>query len=282
MKKIGIYFISIALIISGCSGKPNAEQDRMLVVSFSIKSLTTTDMKSATTSDEEVISKVILFGVNNQDAVIEKRLVTINTSLEGFQLTISQDVKLLYAIANPSETHLSAKPSTVSDLLVLTDDFTNAPVSPFLMSGKANINGNNINIALVRSVAKIVVIGEDGFQVQSVTVKDTPSKGFVFAQTTLSVPPSSNRVDYTDISNSTIYVAENSKQNPTTLIVKGTVAGVPVKEKIFTFEKNGQPIDIERNFCYKATISFDGQNADISFNIVEWNDIDLDPLYFEY
>jgi len=282
MKRIAIVFISVTLILSGCRTHKNPEQDRRIVVSFSIKSLS--NVVSSSTSDEDAISKVILFGVSAKGAVLGKHLITINNSLEGIPLTISQEVKSLYTIANPSVTLQSVNPLTVSDLMTLTDDITYAPVSPFLMSGKTDVNvDNSINIELVRFVAKIVVVGEDGFQIQSVTVKNTPSKGFVFTQPTLSLPASSGKVDYMDITNSTIYVAENSRQNPTTLIVKGTMAGIPVGEIAVNFVKNGQTIDIERNTCYKATIMPDPEhNADISINIVGWDDVDLDPTYFEY
>ena len=284
MKRIILLFAFAGFVLSGCRYKPDTpiEPNRRIVVFFSTKLLSNSSVKSTATPDEDIISKVILFGVSAQGSVVEKYPVVVNPSVYGIQLTVSGEVKSLYAIVNPSETLAAANPSTVVDLLALTEDFTNAPVSPFLMGGKAEVNGYNVNVELVRSVAKIVVSGADGFQVQSVEVKNTPAKGYVYAQTTLTVP-SSSKVNYPENSNATVYVAENSKQNPITLTVKGMVNGKPSEVNI-AFLIDGELVDILRNTAYSVVIGSQNQgttDVNITITIREWDDEEIDKHYFD-
>jgi len=278
MNKLVVFSIFIIFVFFGCGSKPdNSENDRQVIVSFSVRSLS--DVRSNSTPDENAISKVILFGVDNKGSVVEKYPLTVNSSLSGMQLTISEQVKSLYAIANSS---VSYEAANLSSLLALTEDFSNASVSPFLMSGKADVTVNNqVSIELIRSIAKVVISCGEGFLFQSVEVKNTPAKGYVFGQTTLSVPPSSIRINYSANSETTVYVAENSKQNPTTLIVKGTVDGKATEVSI-NFLSDGGLVDIVRNTCYWVNVALNGHDADISIDIREWDNVVIDPINIDF
>ena len=267
------------LLLPGCRKHKHHEPVREVAIFFSTKQITGSLLKSTASEEENVISRVVMWGVDDKNNVVHTFPVRENPPLNGWLLSIPKNIILLYAIANPSSALEAANPSNVSDLTALTGDFTNAPASPLLMGGKANVNGYNVNIELVRSVAKIEVTGENGFEVQSVTVKNTPAKGFVFAQPTLTVP-SSERVNYPENSNTILYVAENSKQNPTTLIVKGAYAGTTYDVNV-SFIMNGTLVDVVRNTCYSIGVGPNGQDQNITFTIREWDDVDIDKHYFD-
>ena len=281
MKRLVFCWSLCWFLLAGCIREPNVTPGgaRQVVVFFSTKSLSASSLKSTGNESENLIAKIILFGVDDQNNVVQTFPAMGNPPIAGIQLTISGNVKTLYAIANPSATLEAATPINVSDLMALTDNFTNAPQSPLLMSGQADIIGYNVNIELVRAVAKIIVSGEDGFDVQSVTVKNTPAKGFVFAQATLTVP-SNERVTYPENSNTPVYVAENSKQNPATLTVKGIVHGQPVDVDVF-FVINGALVDIVRNNSYSVVIGSSGTAYNITITIRDWDDQEIDKHYFD-
>ena len=217
--------------------------------------------------------------MGNHGNVVKSFPVIDNPPLTGLTLTISKYITSFYAIANPSAILETATPANVSDVMALTGDFTNAPQSPFLMGGHANVKESNVHIELVRAIAKITVSGEDGFDVQSVTVKNTPAEGFVFAQSTLTAP-SSDRVDYPENSATTIYVAENSGQNPTTLTVKGTYYGRPSEVDVH-FVMNGELVDLVRNTSYSIVIGSIAQDYYIKVSIRDWDDQEIDRHYFD-
>ena len=285
MNRLVILCIFFTFIFSGCNKKTeHPEIDRNVFVSFSIKSFSDAAVKTKASAEEEAVDQVLLFAVNEKGDVVGKYPFKLNLLSDNIQLTVSSEVKLLYAVANPSDQLKVADPSTLLDLLALTKDFSNAPVSPLIMSGLIGINsGNQFNIELTRAVAKIVISGEGGFLFQSVTVKNTPVKGFVFMQKTFTIP-SSDRVVYSEISNSTVYVAENSatSSTATTLTVTGSFNGHPVSVDI-DFTVNNTLVPIERNKCYLVNLeATPGHDYDFSIEIVDWDEVDVDTHYFDY
>ena len=250
---IHVLLFAFCFIMTGCEheAKDEPEPEHVVEVSFTIRSLSGSSLKSAANSAENFIEKIILFGVDDQNQVVQ----TFSISATGSTLTIPRKIKSLYAIANPSPAMEAA--SSVSDLTNMVGDFTNAPQSPFLMSGKSSVSGNSVNIELIRVVAKINIIGENGFQITSVTVMNTTAKGYIFSRETLPAPSPANMVDYTVNNNpSTIYIAENSRSNPIQFIVSGQLQGKP-KSHFFTLERGGQNIDILRNTSYQVSIRFE-------------------------
>ena len=179
MKKVFLSFAFIALIFTGCKKEPNEISGYDQVVIFFVPQASL--LKSEATGSEKSIQKITLFGVDGQN-IIEKYPVINTPSLDGEPLTISRRVTSIYAIANIDVN--VATLSTVSDLTNLTNNFTSAPVTPFLMSGIAtNLNRSTkiVSIDLVRAVAKVEIIGNE-FVIETVTVKNTPSQGYVFGR----------------------------------------------------------------------------------------------------
>jgi len=226
------------------------------MINFTAGPLSGTLLKSAATTEEDLITKIILFGVDDQKVV---QTFLLNPSSSGTPLTISRKVKSLYAIANPSDSIQSATPSTLADLMSLTDDFTTAPVSPFLMSGKEEIPiaSASVNIKLVRAIAKIEIkVIDNDFVFESLTVQNTPDKGYVFSSNPLSIP-THKKVFYLPSTEKILYVPENSSQNPTTeFVVTGKFQGQQITHT-FTLKKEKVGINIERNNCYQVDIGFD-------------------------
>ena len=275
MRKLAVFLVC-ACILTGCKREQiNPDWHRPVVVFFSTKPLSASLLKSTGNESENLITKIIMFGVDDKNNVIQTFPAMGNPPLTGIQLTISRNVKTLYAIANPSAILETAVPINVSDLMALVSDFTIAPQSPLLMSGQANINGYNVNIELIRSVAKIVVSGVNGFDVQSITMKNTPEKGFVFAQASSTVP-SNRRVTYPANSNTTVYVAESYKRNPATLTVKGIVQGQSVDVDV-SFERNGALVDIVRNTSYSVVIDSSGTSYSIEQDDEEFTEENQKP-----
>jgi hypothetical protein len=233
--------------------------DRMVTVNFTVGSL----LKSAASDEEnEIIGNIILFSVVGGD-VVQKFIL----SPEGGSLSIPGTVTMLYAIANPSDALTTALdtelPVPVTTLLdPLTADFPPAPASPFLMSGKANVVDNSVNITLARCVAKIQLTSTNpDFLIESVTVS-AASKGYVFDNSP-SVP-ALTPVNHTYAGSDTVvfYVAEHSSANPPTFTVSGRFQGQPahllwVKEQITLKDDGGvNNIEIKRNTCYQVDIDF--------------------------
>ena len=246
-------------IMAGCeqNSKNDPEPERFVAVSFSARSMSGL-LKSAASEEEDSIGKIILFGVNDQNEVVQTFPILTGTSLSGTQLTISRKVKSLYAIANPSDDMEVAIPSmfTVSNLMDMTGDFTVAPQPPFLMSCISEVNSDNINIEFVRAIAKIDIIGINGFQIESITVMNTPAKGYVFNREDLSVPTSDMvTYSYTE-DNLAIYIAESSKQNPVGFLVTGQFQNEQESCTIM-LTSEGQKIDIIRNTYYQVSVGFE-------------------------
>ena len=280
MKKKVLLYALCACIFTGCKDSKETLEpdDRQVDILFSAKATTSSFLKSTVTPAENLISKVILFGVDVQNNVIENYAVINNPPLTGIQLTISKDVKSLYAIANPSTDMEATKPSSVSDLMNLVGDFTNAPQSPFLMGGNGNVIGDKVNIELIRAVAKIEIIGKNGFQIATVTVKNTTGKGYVFRKETFSVPASASMVNYPAINttNPILYVAENSRQNPTQFVVTGQLQGKQASYTI-VLTNEGQNVDIVRNTHYQVDITpITESECIVTITIPAWSDATTD------
>ena len=278
MKRIVLLYVFYGFILGGCNGNDENPPPKEVMVYFSTQSMPNSSLKSTAEPDEDLINRIIMCGVDNLGKVVEVYPAILTLSSSGIPLTISEDVISLYAIANPSTGIEAALPSaTVSGLMSLTVDFTSAPQSPFLMSGKGNVIGSNVNIELIRAVAKIEVIGQNDFRIESVTVKNTPDKGFVFKQETIVAPTSSARVNYpVNTDNSTVYVAENSKDNSTELVVTGTYLDKQASYTI-VLKNNGTPVDVARNTYYKVNVSPNTViDCTVEITILEWEDVTTD------
>ena len=274
MKKIVLIIFCCGFVFSGCVEKEKPPvNERQVVIYFSLTSLSNSPIKSTTaTSAENQISKIILFGVDDQNKVVETYPAIPNPSLSGTKLAISNSVKFIYAIANPSSSIEEAKLSTVSDIMNLTEDFTTPPVSPFLMGGKGEVVDDRVNIEMIRAIAKIDVIGKNDYQIESVTVRNTPNKGYVFAQETLSVPSTAQRVRYPTVNSATptLYVAESTRLNQLRLDVTGTANGKQTPVTV-TLLNNGNPIDIVRNTHYQVSITSDpNKEVVVTVTVQEW------------
>ena len=279
MKRIVFCLCLCGVILGGCRRKTIEEVPRHVAIFLSTRSLADVSLKSTASAEESLINKLKLFGVDNQGNIVES-IPVIHNPPQTVLRTISPKVGSLYAIANPSADMEDANPTNVSDLMSMTGDFSTAPQSPFLMSGIAVVGGYNVNVEMVRSVAKIVVIGEDGFIVQSVAVRNTPETGFVFRPPTLTAP-SSARVNYPETTQKTVYVAENTTQSPTRLIVKGTFEGRPNEVNV-NFTVDGRLVNIIRNTSYSVAIGMTTpQDCNITITISDWDDQEIDKHYFD-
>ena len=265
---IVLLFVFCLFIVAGCERDPkdSPERERLLPVSFTVRSMSGSLLKSAATEEEDSISKIILFGVNDQNNVIADYAIINNSTLPDTSLIISGKVVSLYAIANPSaglETTIGSllPPFPISTLTNLVDTFTHAPQSPFLMSCMEEVTGTSVDFTLVRAVAKIKIgITENGFQLDSIKVSNTPDKGYVFGKTSFSIPTSHTKVNYTAISafgsDTTFYVAENTGANPTEFVVFGLLHGFPVSDTV-VLKSGGLDIDIIRNTRYQVSVGFE-------------------------
>ena len=282
MKRIVFLSVLCAFVLAGCDDdnpKPVEEIERDVVVYFSPASLSDVVLKSTGSAEENLVARLILYGVNYQNVVVKKFPIIANPSLTGIPLTIPIEVTTLYAIANPSTGIENANPATLANLLDLTVNFATAPESPFLMGGRGNLTfGTNVNIELVRAVAKIEVIALDDLQIESITVMNTPNQGYVFKKETIAPPTSFLRVNYPAVTaGTTVYVAENSKDNPTALEITGTYLDNPVNYTI-VLKNEGLPVDIARNTFYQVSVSADPESeGTYTINISEWDDVTTDP-----
>lgn len=281
MKRIVLSLSLTAIILSGCNEKPALDSEREVVVHFS-EHLLSSFLKSTASEDEKVIDRLILYSVNDLDAVENVYDELAPTLSGGIALTLPRRVKTLYAVANPSDELAAATPANLSQLTALTEGFATAPQSPFLMSGKGNIIGNTVTIELVRAVAKFRIIGEGGFQIQSVTVENASPKGYVFAQHPFSVPADAKIDDYLEI-NSTdpvFYIAESALDSQPKFVVSGLLASTTVDYTIVQLTKGGNAIDILRNTYYEITITPSDGNFTITVNIPDWEDAEIDEIIF--
>ena len=268
-KKINILFLCVFVLsnMTGCKSPDDCEQEQQIVIFFTTGSLSGSLLKSQASDEEDFIADVKLYGVDENGNITAFPLLVPNNS--GTSITISRKIKSLYAIANPKNI---ASVSTFSELMDLTADFTNAPKSPFLMSGKAEVNKNglstSVNIILVRAIAKIeieIIDIKNEFAIESIEVRSTPAKGYVFERETLSVS-SFGLKTYTYSSplpkKFDVYVAENTLITPTQIFVTGKYQGETITHNFTVKGKNaqGQDVGIFRNTCYPVKICFDSCN----------------------
>jgi len=277
MKRVVFLSVILGLVLGGCN-KPDPNDDIQQVVIFiNAKSLSNSVLKSTASEAEKAIPKLIIYSIDVQNNV-EKLQVFQNPSLDdGIALVVSREIKAFYAIANPSAEIEAANPTTVTALKDLIVSFSSAPQSPFIMSGEANIGSSKyVNIELVRAVAKIEITGLNDFVIQSVTVRNTPDRGFVFER---ELPPSAVRVNYPAINVATpaLYVAENSSiYNPTVFRVTGTFDGKQASYDVVLKIGNNN-IAIVRNTHYQVSISpITEDDYEITITIPDWNFVKTD------
>jgi len=276
MKKIAFLLVLSVFITAGCDNDP--PKHRQVAVIFTAKSLTNSSSNPTGTGVEDEIQKILLFGVDDQDKV-EKFSVIYNPSSNGVTLTISSNIKSLYAIANPSPDLEYANPANALAIIDIINDFSNVPGLPLLMSGMANIYNETVHIELVRAVAKIKIIGENGFQISSVTVMNTSSKGYVFPKTPFSVPEGKTDYPAIDASDPTFYLAENTTVSPTKFVVSGQFDGEQTTYIIEQLITNGgaTPVNIVRNNCYEVSITPNTDyDCSITVTILDWVDVPVD------
>ena len=290
MKRLVFLFVFCG-ILAGCDRDLDiSELDREVMVFLSAESLSTSLLKSTATTAENQVSKIILFGVNSQGAIVQKFAAITNPALAGFKLTISKQVTTLYAMANPStalETAAAAATVTTSaQLTALTNSFGSnngsMPASPFLMAGTGAVNSSSVNIELIRAVAKIEIKGENGFVITSVTVRNTPNTGYVFKQATTSVPSSGvSRISYSAVSSASpiLYVAESGSANPATFDVTGRIDNGASTTYTVTLKVNGSNVSIARNTHYTVSIiPITETECTVIVTIPNWSDVIADPI----
>ena len=288
MNRIVLLSMASIILFAGCKEEPDnnipevVDENKQVIVSFSTQLFYTQpvsnfSLKSTATMDENSITKIILFGIDEQGNVFETYEPLSNSSLPVESvITISKKVKALYAIANPT-TEMESANTPLMDLLV---DYSKAPKSPFVMSGYSDITDASVDIKLVRSVAK-VEIKINNLDNSTVSVQNTPNKGFVFKQETLSVPTSAARISYSSDSSSesaVFYVAENtsSDTDATQFVVTGVFNG---KQANYTFALTSekQKISIERNTHYIVNVSpITESECTAIISIPDWVDVILD------
>jgi len=294
MKKLVFSLFVCGFVLAGCKNEPTVapDGDRQIVVFFSAQSVSASLLKAAGDIDE-TISKVILFGVDGQDVVAIDDPILEGTDLDnaldaGTEVTLSKRIKWLYAVANPSddlETALgTTPPSTLGDLLALTDDFTEAPdPSSLLMGGKGQINptAKSVKIDLLRAVAKVEIIGLNLFEITSVQVTKTPDKGYVFEQSPFSIPDNTP-VNYTKVESPDdmiFYVAENELPG-TEFVVTGTFDSKQATYTIKTLKVEGVSHNIVRNTYYKIGLSpLTEDNFTVTIEITDWTPVEVDDQY---
>lgn len=277
MKKLALFFAIGTFILAGCREKPEQIEEHRVIVFFSTMPVSSSLLKSTGNEAENLITKAILFGIDAHNNVIETYSAINNPPPDGTEIEISREVTALYAIANPSTDMETVNPATVSDLMNMTGNFTNAPQSPFLMGGMGNIIGYSVNIEVIRAVAKIEIIGKNDFHIESVTVSNTPDKGYVFKRETFSVPASSGKTAYPAINSSTpiFYLAESSGSEPVQFVVTGKYLGRQANYTL-VLKSEEQNIDILRNRHYQVGISPNTESdCTITISIPDWDYEDL-------
>jgi len=286
MKKIVLSLVIGSFVLAGCKHTSNDEPEfeRQVTIQCTVNSTFSSYLKS-THPEDVVIDEVILYGVDNTGAVItifDAVDVAEITSSTGTTIRMSSKITTIYAVANPT-VDMDSDPKTVDDLTSMTCNYTGMPVTSFVMSGSKAVS-SNIVIDLERAIAKIEVKGEDlsGFVVTAVTVKNTPTKGYVFPQTPLDVS-SFSKTSYVVTPYSPLYVAENTIASPTTLTVTGTYETETYNVNV-DFKVSGALVPIERNKCYLVTIVPNpdpGQEYNVKVQIIPWIEVDIDPQEFD-
>lgn len=276
-----LLFAFASVTLAGCEPESLSPENRLVVINFTTGSLSDSMLKSATEAEKE-ITKIKLFGVAADNSIFETYPDIVGLPSSGVPITISRKVKTLYAIANPSVA-MEAELSTISDLSNLVGVF-DEPQSPYLMGGQISINGseseygNNISIELIRAVAKVKITGKNGFQIETVTVTNTPDGGYVFKKAEPSVPATANMISYPVITSGApiVYVAENTTQSSTKFVVTGTFNSKQASYTI-VLKQEGQAIDIARNHYYQVAITpITKDECTTTISIPEWSEEDTD------
>lgn len=298
MKKLVFSLFVCGFILAGCKNEPVVapDGDRQIVVFFSAPSVSASLLK-ATGDVDETISKVILFGVDgtDTDVVAIDDPILEDTDLEdaldaGTVITLSKRIKTLYAIANPSddlETYLeTASILTLTDLLALTDDFSDEPdPSNLLMSGKGTVTDKSAKIDLLRAVAKVVIVGLNEFDITSVQVMNTPDNGYVFEQETFSIPDPLSTTDYdevefTDPDDEKIFYVAESELPGTEFVVTGSFNGKEATYTIKTLNKGATFYNLVRNRCYTVGLSpLTEDEVLVTIEITDWIPVEVDEQY---
>ena len=293
--------VLLALVLfnlAGCKKEPatGTDEDCQVIVFFSTQSVSASLLKATpptpATGAETLIEEIILFGVDASDNVIQS-FVLDDPEFTGQEIDAFRNTVMFYAIANPSDDMKNPSlfnPETIADFEDLLADFSDAPESPFLMSGTGEVETSSEGdryalIVLVRAIAKVEIEGIDDFNLESVTVINTPDLGYVFAGESL-VPLEAETTEYPTVNSVvngkiTVYVAENSMDSPTQFVVNGTYEGQQISYNLVLKKMNGDVLDIERNTYYKVVITGDPTKfGSISINIPEWEDEITDDQEF--
>jgi len=283
MKKLILSLSLITFIVAGCNEKPDPEQDQEVYIDFSVDSQLSSMLKSDATTAEETIDRIVLFGAAGTAASSSVTRLYLGAKPSGsLSLTISRTITTLYAIANPTTSMETA--TTVSNLTAMTGSFSSMPTSPFLMSGQVSINSQtnkNITVNLDRAVAKVEFSGTGGFVITSVTVQNTPTSGYVFPRSPLSVPTTTGNYAAVTSASPILYVTENttSTSNPplTNFRVNGRLNGGAAANYDINLKSGGNNINIMRNTRYQVTITAITEDVcSITVNIPKWNDVITD------
>jgi len=248
--------------LAGCK-KPK-DEDQHVVVSFSTKPFLSAGLDN---TEETLIELVLLYGVDEDDQIIQTFKVQNPSSIGVVLEQVSNKIKTFYAIANPDnglKIALDAKePAKVDDLMGLTYNFTQAPKSPFPMSGTGEVKDFSVKIELYRAVAKVELSSNNGFKIESVLVKNIPDQTFVFKQASLKVPTTANMINYQPFNAGmaeivTLYVAESLTESPVQFTMSGQSGGNP-KNYIISLKNKEDDNDILRNNFYQAKVNlYDG------------------------
>ena len=276
MKKVVFLFVIFVFAIYGCgSRKPN--DDVQVVIFLKPKTLSNSILKSTASEAEKSIQKIVIFGSDDHNKV-EKLEVIQSPPSNGIELTVSKDLTTFYVIANPSPELEAMNPLDIATLNGIIADFTNAPQTPLLMSGKAEVTGGKfVHIELTRAVAKIEIIGLNDFVIQTATVMNTPDKGYVFDRGG-TLPFVFGVVSYPQVSsaNPILYVAENTAINPTTFRLTGTFEGKQAEYDV-VLKIGGNNIAILRNNHYQVSITPKTEyDYEITITIPDWTDVKTD------
>ena len=283
MKKIVFLLFIGAFALSACrkDDPVDIQDNRQIVLFLSTQSTSSSLLKASTVAanlDEKRIDKVILYSVDEGGNILKIHPVIQNPKIGGEEISIPRKTKSMYAIANPSNGIIGATPSTVSDLVNLTGDFPAAPEIPLLMGGMGPVNSYSVNVELIRAVAKINIKGTNGFKIGSITVQNTPDSVYVFKRTPLAIPGHVNMLSYTKmefyppVTDTTLYVPENSKGDSTVFVVTGDIDNEPV-EYIFSLKSGGKAIDIVRNTRYQVSINPAAEpSGTITISMPDWDE----------
>ena len=278
LMKSKVIFLSVifGLLLGGCNRQTPEEDDFDVIIFINAKSLSGSLLKSDVSEAENAIEKLIIYGVDEDNNVttfpVEQTPLTNGSNIE---IKSTKNIKTFYAIANPSPAIEAQNPATDAALTEMLADFEFMPQSPFLMSGKADKNGKFVNIELVRAVAKVEIFGLNDFEIQTVTVVNTPDRGYVFDRN--GAVPTDLRIDYPPINTASpnIYVAENLASTPTIFRVTGIFEDKNASYDIVL--KVGEAVAILRNTHYLVSITpKTDDECTISVDIPGWIEQDTD------